>query len=197
MTNTWETGVLCPQHSWLWPLGKVICNMENYWYVFKREIHLHNLTSKMFLSLWKQTHCGHFIISDLQITSSKLNTGFPFIKRTETIAFKPHLTFLLKVSSFKKKKEHSQGWHANQSCNTLSNAVWTAFENNKWLCYPNYQQSGAPKNRQAEKKGPPCVKQFLISHHARQSSGSNLPTFSCRPCKEQHTDHLAQEATAV
>lgn len=54
----------------------------------------------MFISLWKQTHYGHFIISDLQITSSKLNTGFPFIKRTETTAFKPQLRGFL---PFKKK----------------------------------------------------------------------------------------------
>lgn len=166
--------------------------MENYWYVFNREIHLYNLTRKMFISLWKQTHYGHFIISDLQITSSKLNTGFPFIKRTETIALKPQLR-----GFFLSKKRHSQGWHANQSCNTSSNAVWAAFENNKCPRYPNYQQFRAPKKRQAKRKGPLCVKQFLISHYARQSSRFNLSTFSCRPSKEQQTDDLTQRATAV
>lgn len=54
-----------------------------------------------------------------------------------------------------------------------------------------------PKKRQAKRKGPPCVKLVLISHHARQSSEFNLPTFSCQPSKEWHTDDLAQQATAV
>lgn len=54
-----------------------------------------------------------------------------------------------------------------------------------------------PKKGRQKEKGPLCVKQFLISHYARQSSGFNLSTFSCRPSKEQQTDDLTQRATAV
>lgn len=68
----------------------------------------------MFISLWKQTHCGCFIISDLQITTSKLKTGFPFLKGTETIAFKPQLTGFLPFKKNGILKDDMQ----IKSCNT-------------------------------------------------------------------------------
>lgn len=100
--------------------------MENYWYVFNTEICLYNLKNKMFISLWKQTHYGHFIISDLQITSSKLNTGFPFIKRTETTAFKPQLRGFLpfKKKTFPRTTYKSVMQHIFKCC---LNSIWKQY----------------------------------------------------------------------
>lgn len=150
--------------------------MENYWYIFHGEIHLYNLTSKILISLWKRTHCGHFISSKIyQSHPANLIQVFLF---SESRDHRPQ-TVLNSTGFLPFKKIHSQGWHANQSHNTCSNAVWTASANNKWLRYPNYWYFRAHKKRQRERAQPGSSSSSF--HTMPAKAADSTATFNCWP----------------